>query len=234
MALGSEPTAELVLEYARAGRALFPRGLAWSDAIGSNLRNLLDGEGRAWARIDGRIADLQAEADPATTTELVEDWERLLGLPDPCPIISTTLQLRRAAILAKLTSDRGLSVGAFIDLAESLGWLAVDITIIEEKAFRTGVSTTGEVLQGEDWAHVWRVVAPVVNPIFAAAGLSAAGDALVAYDNDVLDCFIQNSKPAHTLALVEFTGLYTGYAPWTHLTPNGADLALATPTPTLT
>ena len=229
MGLSSTPSAELVAAHARAGTLLLPPGLAWTAAPGSNLRSLFEGFAGAWALLGVRVADLLAENAPETTVEMLSDWERVLGLPAPCDTFPTTTPRRRAALLAKLLMDRGPSVAAVLALAGDLGWNVADVSIVEEKAFRAGVGRAGDVLQGEDWAHVWRVVAPIVNPIFADCATATCTDALVDVDNDPLECFLLAAAPAHSILRVEFSAPYTGHAPWTEVTPAPVPLKLSTP-----
>lgn len=229
MALGENAPAELVAEYARVARALYPRGLAWAEGLGSNLRKLLEGQGDSWGRVDVRAGDLLAESDPRTTSELLTDWERVLGLPAPCSTLPELLQLRRAAIVAKFTGNFGQSKQDFLDLAASLGWDSASITITEERAFRAGISRAGDRAYSEEWAYVWRVTAPEEKPSFFLAGESSAGDRLVETDNELLRCFLEELKPAHTVVLVDFVDPWVGYSPWTDLTPSGAVLELVAP-----
>ncbi len=234
MGLNDNAPAALVAEYARAARALFPRGLAWAETIDSNLRKLLLSQGDTWARVDRRAQDLLLEADPRSTVELLPDWERVLGLPAPCSVLASSSTLRRAAVVAKLTGNFGQSLEAFRELAASLGWDSSTITITEARPFRVGISGAGEALQGEAWAFAWTVTAPTFTPEFARSGISSAGDPLVDGDNDLLRCFLEELKPAHTVVLVNFTEPFTGYAPWTDLEASAAVLDLAGPSPLLT
>lgn len=233
MGLNTVPTAAELADYTRAGILLLPPGLAWQPLVGSDLRKLFEGFAGAWARLGIRVADLLLENDPTTAVETLEDWERVLGLPAPCAALSATIARRRAAVVAKLLAKRGPSIGAIKALASDLGWESLSIEIVEEQAFRAGVSTAGDVVQGEDWGHVWRVIAPTVNPIFATCASSTCTDTLVDVDNDPLECFLELVKPAHTVLLVEFSATYTGHAPWTNLTPTPAQLALGSASPAL-
>lgn len=64
---------------------LLPRGQAWPREIDSTLVLTVNGLANYWGYVDGRAADLlETESDPRTTVELLPDWERNWGLPDPC------------------------------------------------------------------------------------------------------------------------------------------------------
>ncbi|MCA3359217.1 MAG: DUF2313 domain-containing protein [Roseomonas sp.] len=64
--------------------ALLPPGDALAREPGSVLARLLSVPAAELARVDGRVEALLLESDPARTTEMLEDWERALGLPDVC------------------------------------------------------------------------------------------------------------------------------------------------------
>lgn len=65
-------------------RALMPSGAAWPRHDDARLSQLLSGFSAELARIDGRALQLFDEIDPRTTAEMLLDWERVAGLPDPC------------------------------------------------------------------------------------------------------------------------------------------------------
>ncbi|EPN86143.1 baseplate J-like protein, partial [Pseudomonas syringae pv. actinidiae ICMP 19101] len=70
--------------YAEQLQALLPPGPAWDPERVPELQQVITGLSREFARIDGRAFDLLNEMDPATVSELVPDWERVMNLPDPC------------------------------------------------------------------------------------------------------------------------------------------------------
>lgn len=64
---------------------LLPQGLAWTREPDSTLGKTCRGLAEYWGFVDSRAADLlEIESDPRTTIELLPDWERAWGLPDPC------------------------------------------------------------------------------------------------------------------------------------------------------
>jgi uncharacterized protein YmfQ (DUF2313 family) len=70
--------------YLQQLQALLPRGLAWPRAVDAHLTKLLSAFSLEFARVDQRVDDLLDEADPRSTLELLPEWERMAGLPDPC------------------------------------------------------------------------------------------------------------------------------------------------------
>src|SRR5262245_31416208 len=72
-------------DYTIALLNLLPFGQAWTRRAGSVLVNTVRGLADYWGFVDGRAADLlERESDPRQTLELLTDWERNFGLPDPC------------------------------------------------------------------------------------------------------------------------------------------------------
>jgi uncharacterized protein YmfQ (DUF2313 family) len=189
-------------EYREQLKALLPPGQAFPRDPGTTLHDLLDGMSVELARLDGRASVLPHEANPATSLELLPDWERVAGLPDKCSgVLEETLQGRRNALLTKLTSTGGQSPAYFIELAETLGYR---VTIEEFRPFRAGMSVAGDALTNGPWVHTWLIRAPAASITEFRAGLSAAGERLRTWGNDTLECKINQLKPAHTVALFAY------------------------------
>lgn len=181
---------------------LLPEGKAWNREEGSNLVKVLDGNAVELDRVDARNAELLGEYDPRTTLELLPDWERNVGLPDPCAnTVESTLAIRRSLVYEKLTLIGGQSRQFYIDQAAKLGMV---IEIDEPFPFIAGSSTAGDNVYNEDWIHHWIVIADEFNEVVFTAGGSAAGEPLRVVINDLLNCMITRSKPAHTVAVFRF------------------------------
>ena len=189
-------------EYLEQLKSLLPPGQAFPRDPGTTLHDLLDGMSLELARVDGRGEALPTEANPASTNELLVDWERVAGLPDKCSgTLEETLQGRRNALLAKLTSTGGQSAAYFIELAAALGYT---VTIEVFRPFRAGGSSAGDLLTNGDWVFTWLIRAPEVTMTVFRAGLSAAGERLRTWGNDALECKINQLKPAHTIAIFAY------------------------------
>lgn len=79
--------------------ALLPRGVAWPKSPDSRLGKLLDALTREFDRVEARAADLLRESNPATTSELLAEWDAIVALNYPA--LSTTepdASLARVAI----------------------------------------------------------------------------------------------------------------------------------------
>lgn len=185
-------------DYASQLDGLLPRGLAWSRDGNARMRDLTRALAEEFARIDQRGDDLIREVLPDTTVELLPDWERAAGLPDTCVATGQTIQERRAALIARLADTGGQSRAFFIALAAKLGFT---VTITEFRPFQAGRSRAGDPDYNEQWRFVWRVNAPGTTVVFFRAGMSAAGEPLRKWGNELLECVFNRIKPAHTVLL---------------------------------
>jgi uncharacterized protein YmfQ (DUF2313 family) len=189
-----------VAEYRNQLQMLLPPGAAWTREAEADLTGLLEALAAELARVDQRGQDLLDEADPRTTSELLTDWERLAGLPDPCSGPLATIRERRDALLAKITGMGGQSRAYFIALAESLGYT---IQIREYFPFVAGRSVGNNLANGDVWRHTWQVDAPAVTSKHFTIG-SAAGEPLRVWGNSLLEFAIGRRKPAHTMVLFAY------------------------------
>jgi uncharacterized protein YmfQ (DUF2313 family) len=147
------------------------------------------------AEVERRGCDLLEELDPRATEELLEEWERALGLPSKCTGRLETLELRRQALVFRLTALGGQSPAYLVAVAAQLGF---EITI-EEHFPTTCESECTAPLLGPDWIHVFTVHArPDVSEWATCESLCTAP--LRWWNNAVLECAIAEVKPAHTVA----------------------------------
>lgn len=194
--------AHSVEEYTALLKSLLPPGQAFPREAGTNLERLLAGAAVEFSRMEARADALAREVNPLETAELLTDWERAAGLPDRCSAeLETTLQGRRAAVVAKLASVGGQSIAYFIEVAATLGF---EITITNYRPFEAGRSVAGDSLTNGDWVFAWRVNAPEVTVTSFRAGLSAAGEPLRVWGNGVLECKLTSLSPAHTIPIFSY------------------------------
>jgi len=130
-------------EYRDAYLELLPQGQAWpKHAIDSVLWQVCDGLNNYWGYVDGRAADLlEIESDPRQTVELLPDWERNWGLPDPCYSAPQTIDARHAELLFRMTMLGTQSRQFYIDFAKRIGY---DITISEYRPWMVGIDCCGD------------------------------------------------------------------------------------------
>jgi uncharacterized protein YmfQ (DUF2313 family) len=119
-----------------------PQGQAWPREPGTTqdlaLRGLVD----YYGTVDARAADLlEQESDPRITLELLPDWERNWGLPDPCWSQATTIGQRQKELVLRMTMVGAQSRQFYIDTAAYLGY---SITISEYRPFMVGMDRCGD------------------------------------------------------------------------------------------
>lgn len=187
-------------DYLSQLQALLPRGAAWTREEEANVTLYLLAVADELARVDGRASILIDESDPRTTSEMLTDWERALGLPDPCITIAQTVTQRRLAVLNKLTTIGGQSRAYFIALAATLGQT---ITITEFHPWHVN-DHVNENINGLDWRFAWQVNG-VENPVTYWKVTDAVNDPLAVWDNVALECMFNRLKPLHTILLFNYS-----------------------------
>lgn len=184
-------------DYLAAAEALLPPGAALNRDPGSTTTAFLAGIADAFAALHARSANLsEREADPSQAAELLADWERAFGLPDPCVPAPQTEVMRRAALVARIASQGGQSAAYYIGVASALGF---PVTVTEFRPFRVGVNRVADPLLGPNWIFAWRVHAAATTVLQFRAGLGAAGEPLRLWGNSPLECVIRRLAPAHTI-----------------------------------
>jgi uncharacterized protein YmfQ (DUF2313 family) len=182
-------------------QALLPPGDAWPRDPNSLLAQLLLAVGDGLAAVDASAEGLLDEADPRTTLYLLPDWERVAGLPDPCAGPAPTIAARRAQLVARLTSEGGQSIAIITAYLAALGYT---VTISEFYPFTVGVSGVGDPgspVCDQDWQFVFAINAPLNTVQYFCPGISAAGEPLASWGNEVLECETQRIAPAHTIPI---------------------------------
>lgn len=189
-------------KYTSLIHQLLPSGKAWNKEEGSNLDKVADGISQEFLRIEKRANELIIELDPTKSSELLSDWENLLGLPDKAFGSPVTSQERRNLVILKVSSRGGQSRKFFVDIIKKFGF---DIEIKEHRPFRAGKSRSGDaVFTNVGWRHTWTVIAKQAVKFNFRAGKSTAGDPLVYYRNEVITGIIKKLKPAHTNVLFKY------------------------------
>lgn len=169
-------------DYLDQLKALLPPGAAWSRSLGTVLGRPIEAMAEALARVHARAQQLLKESDPRETVEMIDDWERIMGLPDPCAGPNPTLEQRRAQVLARFRQLGGPSAEAIIAFAADLG---VTVLVDHSGPFRIGRNAMGDPLGSIEFTHVLRVTAP-------------------APPNAVLECELKAAMPAHTAIIFQY------------------------------
>lgn len=151
--------------YVRQLRALLPRGLLLTVDQSSVLTKTLEAIALELARIDGRAKDLVNEVDPRTATETLEDWERVLSLPDErITAIPATTAERRIAITQKYATREGQNLAFYARLVAACGHELISITKYAGDVLRVGARCGNGITYPDarcfdsNWAFAFRLV----------------------------------------------------------------------------
>ncbi|MGE0022122.1 MAG: YmfQ family protein [Hyphomicrobium sp.] len=219
--------------FTHALLASLPLGEIWQRVLGSTLVRVV----HALAAVVGRWATrvgtfLIAEAFPPHSFLLLPDWERVLGLPEPCFPAAQTLEERRLQVREKLgRRPGGQNRPYFISLANRLGYheygpspyqlqLQVAATVGKQKQIRIrefqpfmfGVSRLGDArwrLAPPEMRFTWVVRVPGRRLSWFRFGESCLGqDPHVRIRRaEDLECVFRNFKPAHTVLVFDYEGI---------------------------
>ncbi|MEE1922911.1 putative phage tail protein [Pseudomonas sp. 148P] len=183
--------------------ALLPPGPAWDLEMNPELAGPLHAAAELLASEDARAADLLSEADPLTVRELVPDWERVMGLPDPCMGDSPKFEDRQLAVRRRLTETGGATPAYFVDIAIALGY--PEARVIEHRAPRFGRSRFGSARFGT-WSaqFMWTLETGPRRRVGRRFGVSYWGERFGSSASAALECAIQRSAPAHTVEFIKY------------------------------
>jgi uncharacterized protein YmfQ (DUF2313 family) len=210
-------------DYAHQLLRLLPHGQAWPRHPESALVLSCFGLADTFGFVDSRAADLlERESDPRATVELLSDWERAWGLPDPCVTVPQTAEARRTALVLKMTMLGGQSRQFFIDVAAALGYT---ITITEYLPYQCGISRVGDTRSELDnpedptrfmWQlgppelrYYWTVHVNALALSYFHTGIGECGvDRLLSIGHaQDLECLFDRYKPAHTVIVYDYSSV---------------------------
>lgn len=190
-------------EYLQQLTALLPPGPAWDFERIPELGVVLTGVAQEFARIDARAAALLAEMDPNTVTELVPDWETVMGLPDACLGASPTFEDRRTAVRRRLVAVGSQTAAYFVSLAHGQGYPNASIT--EYRAPRFGRSRMGRDHFGT-WSaqFMWTLNTGGRLQVGRRFGATYWGERFGVNPGNSLLCVINRYAPAHTVPHINY------------------------------
>ena len=169
--------------------------------LGPNHAADMEIEGQNLDQVQASAQQLLREMFPDTCFALLEEWERLLGLPDPCTGQLPTVQQRIAAVVAKFGEKRSLSAAYLIAVAANLGYM---VTITNYAMRRYGHAETGGDYIGKEWANTITVNAPEVAVQQRHYGAAVFGEAYSTWGFGALECAIARLRPAHVYVVFSY------------------------------
>ena len=203
--------------HAELLQALLPASYAPTGLIEPELAV----EGAALDTALGASLDPLRGLIPLAALEWLEDYERVYGLPGDCRQQGLLLQERLALLAIALAERAAINRAYFVWLAAQLGYA---VSIEEFDQFKAGFSRAGgritnyealfsagwraglSLAQGAPWQYVWVVHAIDEPTTLFRAGVSAAGEPLVSWSNQLLECAIRAAAPAHTMVHFAYGG----------------------------
>lgn len=188
-------------DYTQQQMRLLPSGPAWPKEGDSSSARIFGPTGKALATFHARAEQLIEEADPRTTSELLDDWERVVGLPDPCLDPPASTAERRRRVVQRLTYQGGQSVAFFIGLLAVLGFAGATVT--EFRPMRCISKCNAPINQG-GWRYGWRVSVPIATVTKVMTCTARCNDPLASWGNPGLECLLAAHKPAHTRLFVAY------------------------------
>jgi uncharacterized protein YmfQ (DUF2313 family) len=189
-------------DFLKALQGLMPRGRVWPRDPDAVQTQVLSGLAPSYARATARANYLLVDAFPATTYELLPEWESTLGLPDPCAGVAPTIAQRQAQVLARFVGVGGPTIQSLTAFAANLGYT---VTINQFVEARAGQLHAGDPCNGTAWSYAWQINAPLNTVTIALAGAMAAGDPLASWGNAVLECEMKAVMPAHTIPIFSYS-----------------------------
>jgi uncharacterized protein YmfQ (DUF2313 family) len=191
-------------DYAAQFMTLLPRGPAWDNVDTGLFRELVYGIVAEFTRISDKICVLENETFPLNATQLLTDWERVLGLPDDCTAgVAQARSERRAAVASKLATIAEPTPAFFVSLAADFGY---SIEVIEYFPARAGRARVGDRINAPGNEFTWSVVIPgsYTQSRRTVVGDTQVGDRIATWGDGSLECLIRQYKPAHTTVLFEY------------------------------
>jgi uncharacterized protein YmfQ (DUF2313 family) len=185
-------------DYAAQLVALLPTGPAWDTVDAGLFSQLIYAIAEEFTRASDKMCILENETFPLNTTQLLPDWERVLGLPDDCTAgIPLSMGERRAAVASKLSTIAEPTPQFFVNLALDFGYA---ISVIEFIPARAGRARVGDRINAPGSEFTWAVQIPgsYTQSRRAIVGDMSVGDRIATWGDGSLECLIRQYKPAHT------------------------------------
>lgn len=160
---------------------LSPTGVLWPTEDSTTWVKLLEALAQEYARTDSSSVEFVQESFPDTTSTLLPNWERMLGLPDVFSDPDATIDERRNTVIAKMQARGGQSADYLSSVIDALGYVN---SIQECTPFAADISQTGDYLFDESWMYYFIVT--VQGPV---------------PDQDLFEARVRSLQPAHTVSI---------------------------------
>ncbi|SQN91537.1 phage tail sheath protein [Escherichia coli] len=152
----------------------------------------------------GTLSELVRELDPRSTTELINRWERLCGLPDECiPAGTQTLRQRQQRLDAKVNLAGGINEDFYLAQLAALGRPDATITRYDKSTFTCSSACT-DAVNAPEWRYYWQVNMPATtNTTWMTCG-DPCDSALRIWGDTVVECVLNKLCPSHTYVIFKY------------------------------
>jgi len=180
-----------------AWKGALPRGRIWPRDPDTNIHEVLSTFAPLFSDLAARDANLLVDAFPATTYELLPEWEATLGLPDPCSPLGQTVPQRVASVLAKLLGHGPPTIARVQAICTALGMVG---TVTEYAAFRANINCANDLLRAPSDIYTWTVGLVPAPRVPFLVNMGTVNSPLATYPANVNEaiCRISRMAPAHT------------------------------------
>lgn len=193
-----------VSAYQEQLRQLMPPGPAWDPDLYPLPTMVSDAGAQELARVDARAAALLAEMFPDSIAELLPDWERVMGLPDPCLGETETVGERVREVVRRFAEVGRQDPAYFVELARRLGYQ--DAWVEEWRTPRFGSARFGRARFG-GWSaqFVWTMHMGQRLPGGRKFGLARFHERFGGSPANLVECIVRRYAPAHTLVFFDYS-----------------------------
>jgi uncharacterized protein YmfQ (DUF2313 family) len=181
------PAQALIDRYRDRLLSLLPPGDAIAKGTDSRVYAFMEKVATEFARVDESVTALLYDFVPSRALNLIDEWEKSLGLPDTCFTPSTDDE-RRKAIVTRLVGTGGNSVADYAALAATLGYAGPVFTTYAP--FRMG-SRMGDRFTNGPWRST--ALVQIESGLF----------------DTLLECAFNHQKLAHETLLFSFVSFLT-------------------------
>lgn len=162
---------------------------------GTNQRNYLLGLAKELQRYYMILEDVATEHDLNYTQNLINEWERALGIPGTCLDMGGDIETRRRNALIKMNSLHGTTAQDFIDLAALLGFTVTlenaSVHGMFPAAFPIWLYDSGKTVKFTLLVHLVATNQPDYFPLEFPFSF-------VRPENALIECLFNRMKPAFT------------------------------------
>ena len=166
----------------------------------SNLYKVLKGLATGFLSYRDFINYVYKEYNPSTTTDLIDMWEGMVGIPDSCIPIASTIEERRKWVVLKLSGLNITTKAQFERIGQLMGY---NITV------RAGLEASDYLLTlpGITTAKLPFCILITLDNSFATGGFPLTFPFTLKESPvpDSLYCIFNKIKPAHCVVYFNFT-----------------------------